>query len=348
MQNCRAVTLVVALLTGCAAPQRTVPVYLRAADAESPRHPRSRFVTATASASSAQQADARAQAGVAQQISASIKVEIASWAQTSGAADAQNYVEKIKLNSSFAHGELVHIAERAQDDSGFYALAVLERGEAEAALARDVAADETRFAAAADRALAARRERKAGEFSTAAAEALAGLPVVEASYLLRRAVLRRPSAAESAHLARRNALLSALVDARSRRVVDIRVEGTPSKSLLQRAVSAVQRLGLRVAEGKGCSAQPNEAQADSTELVLSADETCGDGSFGPKCEVNVRLHARGCGGGGEGEGRIAQAKGAHTEDRERARAKAWEKITDALVEEAVKAALRGTLSAGAQ
>jgi hypothetical protein len=85
---------------------------------------------------------------------------------------------------------------------------------------------------------------------------------------------------------------------------------------------------------------------DATELVLSAEESCGDGSLGPKCEVNVRLHARGCAGGGEGEGRIAQLRGAHTSDVLKAKAKAWEKVTDQVVESAVREALRGTLSAG--
>src|SRR5207253_471115 len=136
----------------------------------------------------AHDAEAHAQAGIAQQISAQVNVEISSWAQSSGSAESQKYIEKIQLNSVFSHAELVRIADRAEEAGQAFALAVLDRVEAEAALARDVAADEARFAAAADRALDARRAHSSGQFSVASDEALKALPAIESSYVLRRAV----------------------------------------------------------------------------------------------------------------------------------------------------------------
>ncbi len=340
-----------AAFAGCASapPQKPLAAYFRSHEA-APQYPRQRFLSAAGESSvSGEEAEGRARAGVAQQISASIQVEQEQWARASGAQgssnEASHYLEKIQLRSDFSHAELVRIAERAQDGGTFYALAVIDRAEGEAALARDVAADEQRFAAAADRALAARLEQRAGEFNVAAAEAQGALPAVESSYVVRHALLRTASAAEQAHLARRNALISALAAARSRRVVDVRIEGAGNPTLLQRAVAAVQRLGLRVAEGKGCGLASGEGQ-DATELVLMPEVVCGDGSFGPRCDVSVRMHARGCAGGGEGEGRIAKATGAHVADRDRALLKAWEKVTDALVDIAVRDALKGSISAG--
>ena len=225
---------------------------------------------------------------------------------------------------------------------------MLDRGEGEAALARDAAADEQRFSAAAERALMARHERKAGEFSSAAAEAQQALAVVESSFVVRHALLRARSPAEREHVSMRNALIAALVEARARRVVDVRMEGAGNSKLLARAVAAVKRLGLRVAEGKGCSRAGSDTdQVDATELVLMPEESCGESSLGPLCKISVRVHARGCAGGAEGEGRVAQQKGAHSTDPERARARAWEGVTEQLVDSAVQEALRGTLSAGA-
>jgi hypothetical protein len=342
-----------ALAAGCASgpPPKPLPEYFKAGAAEPPRYPRAQYVAGIgSSSSSAVEAQERAKSNAVQQISAQLKVEVDTWAKTTtggGASqEASQFVERINVRSDFSHGELIRVVDEAQQDSTFYALAVIDRAEAEAALARDVAAEEARFESAARRALAARKERRAGEFSAACDEAQAALPALESSYVLRRALLRRPSAAEAAHVSLRNELVEALVAARARRVVDLRMDGKVNAALLQRAVNAVRKLGLRVAEGRGCDATSAEEQLDATELVLSPEETCGDGSFGPKCEISVRLHARGCAGGGEGEARMGEFRGAHPADQSRALAKAWEKVTDSVVETAVRAALAGTVSAG--
>ena len=335
---------------GCAsAPVKPLPAYLRASEPVVPRFPRSQFIAAVGtSTKTPEEAVQRARAGAVQQVSSQIQVEIEHWASEAQGTEASRFLEKIRSTSAFVHAELIRVAEQAELEGTFYALAILDRAEAEAALARDAAADESRFRAAADRALLARAEHKAGEFAVASSEAQAALPGVESSYVVRRAVLRGRSPSEAAHVQLRTSLIQALVEAHSRRFVDIRLALGENPALMQRAVAAVKRLGLRVAEGRGCDAQAEEARLDATELVLTPEESCGDGSFGPKCEVNIRLHARGCSGGGEGEGRIAQLRGAHTTDRERARAKAWEKVTDQVVESAVREALRGTLSSGGQ
>jgi len=337
-------------LFGCAsAPARPRPAWSNASEPDLPRYPRAQFITAVGGSTvSPEEALGRARSSAVQQVSSQIQVEIENWASETSGTEASRSLERIRSASSFAHAELIRVVEQVKSEEGFYALAVLDRAEAEAALSRDGAADESRFQAAAKRALSAREGRRAGEFLAAADEAQAALPAVESSYVVRRALLRGRSASEAAHSALRTSLIEALTAAKSRRVVDIRLGSGTYPALLQRAVAAVKRLGLRVAEGQGCDEKGGDSQLDATELILTPEEVCGDGSFGPKCEVNIRLHARGCSGGAVGEGRIGQLRGAHTTDPERAKAKAWEKVTDQIVESAVRDALKGTITAGAK
>ena len=345
-----ALVAVLFALVGCAgSAPRPRPAWSKASEPDVPAYPRGRFITAVGSSTvSVEEALGRARANAVQQVSSQIQVEVEHWASETNGTEASKYLEKIRASSTFTHAELIRVVEQAKAEESFYALAVLDRAEAEAALARDGASDEAHFQAAARRALEAREGRRSGESAAAADEALATLPAVESSYLVRRAVLRAVSPSEAAHNSLRTSLIALQVAMKTRRVVDIRLGSGTYPALLQRAVAAVKRLGLRVAEGKGCDAQTSDAQLDATELVLTPEETCGDGSFGPKCEVSIRLYARGCSGGAEGEGRISQLKGAHTTDPERAKAKAWEKVTDQVVESAVRDALKGTITAGAR
>ena len=162
---------------------------------------------------------------------------------------------------------------------------------------------------------------------------------LDATFIVRRALLGRPSEEEREFASARNALLKVAAESESHRVVEVRIEGAPAPQLLQLAVAAVRKLGLRVGENQTC-AQVTDHPAEAAELVLSPEETCSEGSLGEKCEVAVRLHARGCQGGGEGESRTAQMRGMNPSDRERARAAAWKRVDAQVVEGAVGAALR--------
>ncbi len=230
--------------------------------------------------------------------------------------------------------------DRAEVNGTFYARAVLERARTDGELQRAQAAELVSFTQYANAALEASKAGRPGDFATAGARATRLIASLDASFIVRRAVLGRASDDERAFLSQRNALLQALAEADSHRVIEVRIEGAPSAQLLEFAVAAVRKFGLRVGENQTC-AQVTDHPAEATELVLSPEETCSEGSLGEKCEVAVRLHARGCQGGGEGEGRTAPVRAIHPSDRERARAAAWKRVTADTVESAVGEALRG-------
>ncbi|HXN81647.1 MAG TPA: hypothetical protein VN883_04170 [Myxococcales bacterium] len=307
----RPLLLSLALFCACATPQAQQPGWLTGS-ADHPRYWRAAFVAeAGRSESSAAEAEAQARARVAE-----------------------------RIGSRFAHGELIRIVDREQVGGAFYALAALDRAEADAALARDVQQEALSFAAVADRALFAREQQKSGDFAVAAAAADRLRPKLDASFALRSAVLGHAAPDDARFQKRRSALLAAEAEARTRRVIEVRVEGG-SRQLRKLAVASVRKLGLRAVEGLRCEDASEWAAQDTTELVFEPDEVCGEGNPGEHCEVAVRVHSRACAGGGEGQGRIRLVRGVHPSDREQARAAAWGRITEALVEAAARDALRG-------
>src|SRR5207248_5263554 len=100
--------------------------------------------------------------------------------------------------------------------------------------------------------------------------------------------------------------------------------------------------GLRSDSG-ACSTRDRNALTDATELDVTPEEKCSEGSLGERCEVVVRLVAQTCSGGASGAGTVTVVRGAHPSDRERARRLAWDKVTAQAVEAAVRDALKGTI-----
>jgi hypothetical protein len=310
-QPARTLLLLLAVICACATPQTQQPGWLTGS-ADHPRYWRAAFIAeAGRSESSAAEAEARAKARVVE-----------------------------RIGSRFAHGELIRIVDREQLGGVFHALAALDRAQADAVLARDVQQEAASFAAITDRALLARERQKPGDFALAAAEADRLRPKLDASFALRRTVLGHPAPDEASFQKRRNALIAAEADARTRRVIEVRVEGG-SRQLRNLAVGSVRKLGLRAVEGLRCEDAAEWAAQDTTELVFEPDEVCGEASPGERCEVAIRVHSRACAGGGEGEGRVQLVRGVHRSDREQARAAAWSRITGPLMEAAVRDALKG-------
>ena len=108
------------------------------------------------------------------------------------------------------------------------------------------------------------------------------------------------------------------------------------------AVNAVKRLGLRP-DTAACATRDRKDLTDSTELDVTPEEKCTEGSLGERCEVVVRLVAQACSGGASGAGTVTVVRGAHPSDREKARRLAWDKVTAQAVEAAVRDALKGTI-----
>ena len=257
----------------------------------------------------------------------------------SGSKESQSATSEVTQRTHFERADLIAIVDRADSGGTFYARGALDRGHADAELQRAQAGELVSFNQFASAALQASQEGKPGDFATANGRCAGLIAPLDASFIVRRAVLGHVADDERQFLVARNALLKAAAEAESHRVIEVRVDGEPSPVLLEMAVSALRKLGLRVGENQTC-AQVTDHPAEATELVISPEENCGEGSLGEKCEVAVRLHARGCQGGGEGEGRTPQMRGIHPSDRDRAKAAAWKRITPETMESAVGQALR--------
>ncbi len=325
---------------------KPLPAYLTNSTTEVPKFPRRSYLTAVGiSGLTADDSANQARRQVSEQISLQLKSETSSYlsATSSGgkSAEAQKITQTLQTSTAFDKAELIDIVERQQFEGSWYALGVLDRARADGEIARTHQADLISFGSFVDAALTARQQARQGDYGTAKSRALKLLVGLDQGFIIRRALLGRPAADEEAFLAKRNALLKVIADHETHTVIQVRIEGGEATQLLKLAVSAVRKLGLRVKESKSCGDIKDEAAEDVTDLAVLTEESCGEGSLGEKCEVTLRLHAKGCGGGGEGEGRTPTVRGVHPSERARARSSAWGKITQEMVESAVNEALRG-------
>ena len=325
---------------------KPLPSYLANSTTEVPKFPRRSYITAVGiSGLTADDSTNQARRQVSEQISLQLKSETSSYlsaTSTGGkSTEAQKITQTLQTSTSFERADLVDIVERQQSDGSWYSLGVLDRSRADGEIARSHQADLVSFGSFVDAALAARQQARQGDYGSAKSRALKLLVGIDQGFIVRRALLGRPAADEEGFLAKRNALLKAVADHETHTVIQVRVEGGEATQLLKLAVSAVRKLGLRVNESKTCGQIKDESAEDVTDLAVLTEESCGEGSLGEKCEVTLRLHAKGCGGGGEGEGRTPTVRGVHPSERSRARNSAWGKITPEMVESAVNEALRG-------
>jgi hypothetical protein len=251
----------------------------------------------------------------------------------------------VSVRSSFDRADLIAIVERARQGDTFYSYAALDRAATDREMAAKSTADLASFRSAAETAKKARAEQDTGVFATAASEAGRIRPRLDSSFIVRRAVARKPAPEEADYVALRNQLLALVEEARARRVVGVVVKKDGGGHLGDFAVNAVKRLGLRP-DAATCSARPARDLTDATELNVDPEENCSEGSLGERCEVVVHLVAQACAGGTSGAGTVTMVRGVHPSDRDKARKSAWDKVTPQAVEAAVRDALKSTIQLG--
>ena len=317
---------------------RPLPAYYSAANLDHPRFSRARYLTGVGlSSAGAQDADQRARANVSAQISAQLESETSSSQQfTSKTGEtAQSVSSRVSVRSSFERADLIAIVEREQQGETFYSYAALDRAATDRELSNKAGADLASFRAAAENARRARAEQKSGDFSTALSEAARLRPALDASFIVRRAVVGRPSQEEAGYLGLRNELLTLLEEARAHRVVGVVLRNAGDAHLIDFTVNAVKHLGLRP-DSASCAARDRKDLTDATELEVAPEESCAEGSLGERCEVVVHLTAQACSGGTSGAGTVAMVRGIHPSDRDKARKSAWDKVTQQAIEAAVR------------
>lgn len=348
-----AAVLVLATCACAGAPVKPLPLYFTAANADHPNYPHSRYLTGVGlSTLSAEDADRQAASNIATQISAQLKSETSSFQEFTSGNGNGNSNEKdtqvITIKAEFKHAELVRPLERERQGETFYSFSVLDRVEADTVLANDQGGNLATFAAAVQRALAARKSGQGGEFSVAASNARKVRAELDGSFIIRRAVLTRPAAGETDYVKTRNDLLAAIEAAKAKQVIGVRLKGSlGAAQLFAYAINAVKVLGLRP-DRAACEDRKADELPDATELSIEPTENCHEGSLGERCEVEVHLSAHGCGGGTAGEGTVSQVRGMHPSDREKARKSAWDKVTQQAVAAAVRVALKSAVELGGE
>ena len=330
-------------LAACAAapPVKPLAPWFDAANAEHPAYPHARYLTGPGSSTvSAEDADGRAKANVAAQISSRVKAEVVSFQEFAAqrASTAESVTSRVSVDSDFDRADLIKVVEHERQGDTFYSFVALDRAAAEAELASGAAADLTGFDSAVGLALRARAGHDAGVFNAAAAEALRLRARLDASFVVRRAVAGSAAAQERPYVERRAQLLAALEDVRAHRVIGVLFTKAAGNRLGELAINAVKRIGLRP-DAIACKDREAQARTDATELSVEPEERCMEGPLGEKCEVVVHLVAQACGGSTSGAGTVAQVRGVHPSDREKARKIAWDKVTQQAVEAAVRDAL---------
>jgi len=332
------------VLAACASARLSFPAYYTAANSEHPQYPQARFIAGTGISSvSAEDAGARAKENVLLQISTRLESEISSFQLYT--TKGETATSRVSVRSSFERADLIRLVDRASQGGTFYAYAVLDRAAADRELAAAMSADLTTFRAAAESAAMARAGQDTGAFETAATEAIRIRPRIDSAFIVRRAVTGQPAPEEPEYVSARNQLLATIEEARGRRVIGVVLKNAGGGQLADFAASAVRRLGLRP-DSAGCAAREKKDLTDATQLDVSPEERCTEGSLGERCEVVVRLTAQACAGSLHGAGTIATVRGVHPSDREKARRSAWEKVTAQAVEAAVRDALKGTVLGG--
>ena len=339
----RAVALA-CLMAACGGARGPLRAYFTAVQAGHPSYPDARFITGVGlSSATATDADTRARENVALQISTRLESETSSFQRfTTQTGTSETVTSRVSVRTSFDRAELIRVVERAEQEGVFYAYAVLDRAAADRELASAMGADLTTFQAAAETARKARAGQEAGAFAIAATEATKIRQRMDSVFVVRRAIAGHPAAEEKKYVGLRNQLLALVEEARARRVVGVLVKNGVGGQLSDFAINAVKRLGLRPDNG-ACTTRERKDLTDSTELDVTPEEKCTEGSLGERCEVVVRLVAQACSGGASGAGTVAIVRGAHPSDREKARRLAWEKLTAQAVEAAVHDALKGTV-----
>ena len=335
------------LCSACAGvQQKPLPAWYTAANIDHPRFSHQQYITGVGlSAVSAADADDRAKANVVTQISAQLQSETSSFQQfTSQTGDtSENVTSRISVKSSFDRADLIRIVDHDQQGDTFYSFAALDRAASDRELASAGSADLVVFKAAAESARRGRALSETGVFASALSEAARVRPRLDSGFIIRRAVGGRPAPEEGEYLKLRNELLTLLEQARARRVVGVTLKNHGNGHLADYTVNAVKHLGLRP-DSNTC--EKREDAEDATQLEVDPEETCMEGSLGERCEVIVHLTAQACAGGTSGAGTVQMVRGIHPSDRDKARRSAWDKVTPALIEAAVRDALKSAIQIG--
>lgn len=272
-----ALAAIVALLAGCGSPAVKLPD-------PALRYPNARYISAVGEGNGRVSAEAAAKAGVAEQISARIESSLSVRTRSDGGREDQQIDAQVRSSSSFTRAELIEIVPRYSRcvDGRCTALAVLNRGEADAALAKAYRPPAERFRRAAAAAQAATRITDfTRQFRLAEAAWQALTPVATWRHAI-------TGAEEVAQDDQRRAQLLADRDARlaALQLSVIAPDDEIGRTTAGALAAALNRLGVPARPAQGCTT--------GYAIAALGQVTCGTGSFGPRCALPLQAGLRPC------------------------------------------------------
>lgn len=248
------------------------------------RFPTARYLHAVGEGDGRVSAETAARAAVAEQISARIESSLSVRTRSDGKTEDQQIDARVRSTSSFARAELIKVVPRYTRcaDGRCTAVAVLHRGEADAALAEEYAPAAGRFRRAAQ---AAGGAQTITEFTRHFRVAEAAWAEVAPLAAWRDALTGAPEVAQDAQ---RRARLLAARDERLRtlRLSVIAADDPVGRTTAGALATALTRLGISARPAQTCSAGYAIAAIGAVE--------CGTGSFGPRCALPLQAGLRPC------------------------------------------------------
>lgn len=271
--------LIALALAACGGPTLTAPL-----PAPEAQFPSNRYLSAVGEGDGRISAEAAAKAGVAEQISARIESSLSVRTRSDGHTEDQRIDAKVLSTSTFRRAELIKIVPRYTRcaEGRCTALAVLHRGEADAALAEEYRGPAERF----------RRAAAAAQAAPRITEFTRHLRIAEAAWgELAPLAAWRHAITGAEEVGRDASLRATLLAARDERLRTLRLSVIASDDDVGRTTAgalaaALVRLGI--------SARPASTCTDGYAIATIGAVECGTGSFGPRCALPLQAGLRPC------------------------------------------------------
>ncbi len=329
--------LIGSVFLSCAAKHEPLPGYYQRPGTH-PRYRPAGYLTAVGqSGVSRQDAEAKAFAGLSQQLSAVVSSHFQSLFEQAGTAageeESKRIRSRVEVQSAFLHAELFKVVETVEREGWFSVFAVLDRRELALLLERDYeqkAAEFGRHSQAAKQRLDSGDLGRFGEGFEAVSDLYRQLEGVEA---MKARVAGSPTAQHPELASQYNALAAAWQRWLASLRFHLALEGRcgAQESVTAAFGQAFQNLGLTLVPGGACPVEP----LGQYLLTLNLDEQCRPGSFGPLCALTLVGTMQDC---ARKKALLSldfsalNLKGAHTEQQRLALAEAYAKLTPAALE----------------
>lgn len=253
-------------------------------------YPAERFLVAEGEGPHRAAAEQSARARIAEQISAHIEAHFEVRTQSHQGQEDQRIQETVRSSTTFAHAELIEITHTHCEGDRCTATAVLRRARADAVLAQAYAEPAARFRREAE---AATRADSIVGFTRHLRGAEAAWPALAPLAAQRQVILGGAPDEVAADRKRRATLL----EARDRRLAALRLAVLPGDLTADPVAQPTQAALATALTRLGLAARTADTCAEGLAVVPTGRVVCSEGSFGPRCTLDLAATLQPCPGG---------------------------------------------------